>query len=107
MPAITDIRSKKLAEGLFGRYVHGENASLGLVEIEKGSILPLHHHIHEQITYIIEGELEMTIGSETMVLTPGYYYVIPSNVPHSAIAHTNCIVIDVFSPVREEYRAGD
>lgn len=107
MPAITDVKAKKLAEGLFGRYVHGDNASLGLVEIEKGSILPLHHHVHEQITYIIEGELEMTIGGETILLTPGSYYVIPSNVPHSAIAHSACKVIDVFSPVREEYRVGD
>ena len=107
MPSISEVKGKLLAEGLIGRYVHGDNASLGLVEIAKGSILPLHHHVHEQITYIIEGSLEMTIGGETMVLTPGSYYVIPSNVPHSAIAHTDCKVIDVFSPVREEYRVGD
>lgn len=107
MPFIKDVKGKILAEGLIGRYVHGKNASLGVVEIAKGSIVPLHHHIHEQITYILEGSLEMTIGEETMVLTPGSYYVIPSNVPHSAIAHTDCIAIDIFSPVREEYKVGD
>lgn len=107
MPSITDVKGKSLAEGLVGHYVHGEQAMLGLVLIAKGSILPLHHHVHEQITYIIEGELEMTIGNETMVLSPGSYYVIPSNVPHSAIAHSDCKVIDVFSPVREEYKVSD
>lgn len=104
MPNILDLLSKPLVEGISGRYAHGANASFGLVDIKKGSILPAHQHVHEQITYILEGDLEMTIGDETMVLTPGSYYVIPSNTPHSAIAHSDCKVIDVFSPVREEYR---
>lgn len=107
MPAITDVKSKILGEGLLGKYVHGVNVSLGLVDIKKGSVLPMHHHEHEQITFILEGELEMTIGEDSMVLNPGSYYVIPSNVPHAAIARTDCKVIDVFSPVREEYKISD
>ncbi len=104
MKNIQDITLKKLITGISGRYVHGEQISFGLVNIEAGSNLPLHHHPHEQITYILEGELEMEIGGQKMLLTQGCFSVIPSNVPHSAIAYKDCTVIDVFSPVREDYR---
>ena len=104
MDNILDITAKVLAEGIEGRYVHGENLSFGLVHLKKGSAVKLHHHPHEQITYIVDGEMEMEIGGKKLMLTKGNYFVIPSNVPHSALAHTECSVIDVFSPVREEYK---
>ena len=66
--------------------------------------MPLHHHMHEQITHILEGELKMQIGGEEFLLNGGSVYVIPSNTPHSAIAKTDCKVIDAFSPVRDDYR---
>jgi quercetin dioxygenase-like cupin family protein len=104
MANINDIPLKHLINGIAGRYIHGDQCTMGIVEIEKGSVLPLHHHPHEQLTYILEGELEMTIGGETMTLRQGDYFVIHSNVPHAAVAHVACKVIDVFAPVREEYR---
>lgn len=78
--------------------------TFGYVELEAGSSVPMHQHVHEQITYILEGELDMVIGGKSCLLTAGMYYVIPSNTPHSAIANTDCKVIDAFSPVREDYR---
>lgn len=104
MANINEIPLKHLINGIAGRYVLGEKCTMGIVEIEKGSVLPLHHHPHEQLTLILEGELEMTIGGETMTLRRGDYYVIHSNVPHSAVAHVACKVMDVFAPVREEYK---
>ncbi len=104
MPHITDIPSKEIAKGLKGYYAHGASSTLGYIEIKAGSVLALHHHIHEQITYILDGQLDMVIGGIPCSLTNGMYYVIPSNTPHSAIAATDCKVIDVFSPVREDYR---
>jgi quercetin dioxygenase-like cupin family protein len=94
---------KQLAPGLLGYYAHGQNMTLGYVEIKAGSDLPSHQHPHEQITYIIEGQLDMVIGGKSCSLTAGMYYVIPSNVPHGAIAVTDCKVIDVFNPVRADY----
>lgn len=87
-----------------GYYCHGNAMTLGLVEIVKGSDLPLHHHIHEQITFIIEGQLNMQIAGEEFQLKAGMYHVIPSNVPHSAYAVTDCKVIDVFNPTRDDYK---
>lgn len=105
MQHINDIPSKQLSAGINGHYVHGSSMTLGYVEIIAGSILAEHHHVHEQITYIIEGQLDMVIGGKPCSLTAGMYYVIPSNTPHSAIAKTDCKVIDVFHPVREDYKS--
>ena len=104
MQQLTDIPPKELAPGLNGYYAHGSNMTLGLVEIKAGSNLPMHQHPHEQITYILEGQLDMTIDGKECKLTAGMYYVIPSNVIHGAVAVTDCKVIDVFNPVREDYK---
>jgi len=107
MPTIKDIPVLQLMEGISGQYVHGGQMSFGVVELVKGTVMPLHQHIHEQITYIIEGQLDMQIGDEHHSLTPGSYYVIPSNVWHGAHAITDCKLIDVFAPVREEYNQAE
>ena len=104
MQHLDDIKGKEIVPGLFGRFVHGETMTLSFVDIQPGARLPEHSHPHEQITYLIEGELEMVIGGEKMLLTPGMVHVIPGNVPHSAIAHTFVKVLDAFSPVREDYK---
>lgn len=104
MQQLKDIPAKELAPGLTGYYAHGKGMTLGLVEIKAGSNLPLHHHPHEQITYILEGRLDMTIDGKYCPLTAGMFYVIPSNVQHGAVAVTDCKVIDVFNPVREDYK---
>ena len=104
MPNLKEINEKKLTEGIIGKYIHGISSTLGWVNIKVNSVLPAHHHPHEQITLMIEGNMEMKIGEETFLLGPGDIHVIPSNVIHSAFAKTDCILIDVFAPVREEYK---
>lgn len=100
----SEIPEKILAQGIKGKYIHTENNTVGLINIEKGAILPAHSHMHEQITQVISGKLEMTIDGETKILEPNAITVIPSNAIHSALALTNCVVIDTFFPVREDYK---
>ena len=104
MKKIKDVKPKVLVPGITGYYVHGDLHTFGYVEIKKGSIVPEHHHQQEQITYILEGQLNMVIGGKPYSLTAGSYFIIHSNVPHSAVAITDCLVIDTFSPVREDYK---
>lgn len=104
MEKIKSIKPKEFVPGITGYYAHGDSMTFGYVELRAGSSIPTHQHIHEQITYIIEGELDMVIGGQTCLLTTGMYHVIPSDTPHSAIAKTECKVIDAFNPVREDYK---
>lgn len=101
---ISDIPVRELVTGIRGRYIHTENSTVGFVEIDEGAILPAHSHMHEQTTQVTKGRLEMTIGDETMILEPGSFAVIPSHVPHSARALTDCLVTDTFFPVRTDYQ---
>jgi quercetin dioxygenase-like cupin family protein len=104
MEQIKSIKPKELVPGITGYYAHGNELTFGYVELKQGSSVPMHNHVHEQVTFIVKGQLDMVIGGKECSLTTGMYYVIHSNVPHSAVAKTDCIVIDAFSPVREDYR---
>ena len=104
MQPIKNIKPKELVPGITGYYAHGNSMTFGYVELKAGSNVPMHQHVQEQITYILEGELDMLIGGKACLLTHGMYYVIPSNTPHSAIAKTDCKLIDAFNPVREDYK---
>jgi quercetin dioxygenase-like cupin family protein len=101
---ITDIEPKEVFKGFKGRFVHMESFTIGFWDIEAGSELPLHSHIHEQTTEVIEGELEMTCNGVTKVYKPGMIITIPSNVPHGGRAITRCKLTDIFCPVREDYK---
>jgi len=87
-----------------GHYAHLARTTLGEVYLAAGTVVPLHEHPHEQITYVLEGRLEFTVAGETQVLEPGMAALIPGVAPHSGRALTACRVLDVFSPVREDYR---
>jgi len=82
---------------------------LSYVEFEEGAEVPLHSHPHEQGGILLKGKLELTIGGEVRVVEVGGMYIIPPNVPHRAVAvGGRAVVLDVFSPVREDYaRRGD
>ena len=101
------IAAKQLAEGVSLKAVHGEKIMLSFVELEAGSVVPHHHHEHEQMGYVISGEFELTIGDETKTCRPGDSYLAPSNVPHSVKVSDKgpAKVLDVFSPPREEYKS--
>ncbi len=99
-----EIAEREVIPGFFARFIHSDHMTLASWRIEAGSILKLHSHPHEQVTLVIEGELELTMEGETRRLVPGVAAVIPANVPHVGLAVSNCKAIDVFYPVREEYR---
>lgn len=95
---------KSLFTGIHGRYAHAERLTLGEVELAAGAAVPTHQHPHEQVTYVLAGKLEFFIGDEGCVLEAGMCAVIPANKPHRCRALTAARVLDIFAPVREDYR---
>jgi quercetin dioxygenase-like cupin family protein len=73
------------------------------VKFEKGAIGSLHNHHHTQVTHIAEGAFEVTIEEETKKLKKGDSFYIPSNKTHGVICLEAGILIDVFSPIREDF----
>ena len=101
---LTAIPSKEIMPGLHFKLIHSEKMTVSFVHIEEGSKLPEHSHPHEQITIVQKGILRLTLEGKEHKLEPGSVLIIPSNSLHSAVAETPCEVIDVFSPVREDYK---
>jgi|TARA_B110000467_G_scaffold161434_1_gene182504 quercetin dioxygenase-like cupin family protein len=101
---LAEIKEKEIFPGLKGKFVHGDTISWVFWDVKKGSVVEKHNHIHEQIMHVVEGEFEFTLDRKTKKYSNGDVVVIPSNIPHSGKALTNCKLMDVFSPVREEYR---
>ncbi len=87
-----------------GHYAHLDHMTVGEVHLNANTTVPIHRHPHEQVTYIIDGQFEFTVGDKTTVLKPGMAAIIPGNTPHGGRTLTACRVLDVFSPVREDYK---
>jgi quercetin dioxygenase-like cupin family protein len=102
---VSDIKPKEMAPGFHGRFIRSENMTVAYWDIKSGSAIPVHHHVHEMIVNVISGKLQLTIDKETQILEAGMAAIIPSNVPHTAKGLTDCQVIDVFYPIREDYNS--
>ena len=100
-----DMQTKELFPGCRADMVHTDKLTISHVTLDAGSVVPEHAHDHEQISNVIEGRFEFTIGGETKIMEPGDVGVMPSNVPHSGKALTKCFIIDIFHPVREDYKS--
>ena len=102
---LTSLPAKEIFGGAVrGHYAHLERLTVGEVALQAGLTVPLHQHPHEQVTYVFEGRFQVTVGTETMVLEPGMVALIPGGVMHGGTTLTACRVLDLFSPVREDYR---
>ena len=90
--------------GFRGRFVYTERTTIVYWDVAAGASLPEHAHPHEQVSSPLDGGFDMTVNSVTHRMTGGTVCVIESDVVHSGHAITDCRLVDVFCPVREDYR---
>ena len=91
------------------RLISAERIMLAHVHLKKGCLVPRHSHENEQLTYILSGALHFWLGedeSEEVVVRAGEVLVIPSNLPHKALALEDTLDMDVFSPPRQDWLSG-
>lgn len=81
----------------------GEKSIVCKMNYVAGNFATEHTHPHEQSGYVISGQYHMTVDGQEYELNPGDSYAIPGNVPHSFRVMEAGEVIDVFTPVREDY----
>ena len=80
-----------------------DNVMMVNVRFEKGGVGTLHNHPHTQVTHISDGKFEVTIGDETTILEKGDSFYIPSNVMHGVVCLEEGMLVDVFTPMREDF----
>ena len=96
--------SKQLMEGIeLTTLVHGEKTLMGQFKIARGSAIPSHSHPHEQTGFLVSGKVRFNVDGEIMDTEAGDSWCLPGNVEHSAEALEDSVIIEVFSPVREDY----
>lgn len=100
-----DVEPVEQIKGGFRRTL-GDGERVMLIEwtFDVGAVVPLHSHPHEQTGYVVSGEMFFTIEGVERKVPAGMGYLIPSNMPHSARFEQRTVLIDVFSPPREDYR---
>lgn len=101
---INDLKEKEIFPGLKGKLIHGDNISWAFWNVSNGASVPLHSHFHEQIMYVTEGRFKLVVNGKEKVYEKGDFVVIPSNVQHEGEALSDCKLMDVFSPAREDYK---
>jgi quercetin dioxygenase-like cupin family protein len=101
---LASIAAHEVVPGFRGRFVHSDGMTLAYWDVAAGASIPTHSHVHEQVVNVLEGELELIVDGTEMVLVPGDVVAIPGHTPHSARGLTDARVLDVFSPVRDDYR---
>lgn len=103
---IADVAPKQVWDGVKARIVDGERISMAVVELEPNGLVPEHHHPHEQLGLVLEGEITFRVGDEERTLARGGSWRIPSDVPHEARAGADgAVVLDIFTPVRDDWSA--
>ena len=97
--------SKELLPGILARTFWGQEMLAALVDLDPHTELPVHSHPHEQLGMVIEGQIQFNIDGQIQILHPGDVYLVPGGVQHGAQTFDQPVkVMDVFSPVREEYK---
>ena len=106
MPFYTldDMAAVQAGDGIHRRSVNLDHLMLTFFDLDAGAIIPPHEHPHEQISFVVRGALRFTLEGETRVLRAGEGATVPSNASHEAVALEDTVVVDGWSPVRDDYR---
>jgi quercetin dioxygenase-like cupin family protein len=104
MTKIADLKEKEVVPGIRGRFFHSDNMTVVYWNIDAGAVMPDHAHPHEQVVNVLEGDFDLIVEGKTYETKPGAVAVVPPNVKHGGKAKTQVRILDVFYPVREDYR---
>ncbi len=104
-----DMPGEELKDGLTRKLVTGDRMMIAHVYLKKDVVVPQHSHENEQLTYILSGALRFWFGAngeQEVTVRAGEVVVIPSNVPHRALALEDTLDVDVFCPPRQDWLSG-
>jgi quercetin dioxygenase-like cupin family protein len=101
-----NIPAQQLDEHIVRRMIVGQKEMLVRWEFKKGALAARHSHPHEQVVMMVHGKLRLAVGDDETIMGPQDIVVIPPQVPHEAEALEDTVVIDIFSPPREDFLTG-
>jgi len=88
------------------QFMVGHQIMLARIILKKGSVVPLHSHHHEQVSYVTEGSLVFSIDGRDITVNAGEVLAIPPHMPHRVEALVDSLSLDIFNPPREDWLSG-
>jgi len=101
------IPEERISDKISRRIVSGDKGMMVWWSFAAGVHVAAHEHDNEQIVWMLRGKMEFRLGNEQRMCGPGDIVVIPAGTPHEGWVREDTEVIDVFSPLREDFLAGD
>lgn len=85
------------------RVMHTPAMTIVQLAYKRGAVVPLHHHVHEQVTTLMAGSVRIDVDGRPVLLRPGESLCVPSDVPHLAEALEDSRAVEVFVPARTDW----
>ncbi|MDV5170012.1 MULTISPECIES: cupin domain-containing protein [Photobacterium] len=99
-----EVAMEDLGEGISRKILaHSDNMMSVEVHFEEGAIGALHTHPHEQLTYVLSGEFEFTIGNDTKIVKAGDTMYKEPEIVHGCRCLKAGVLIDTFTPMRKDF----
>jgi quercetin dioxygenase-like cupin family protein len=99
------VRQEEVSPMIRRQVIHTPSLTMTRIVFQKGAVVPLHHHVNEQLTTVVSGRLQLEVLGSKTALGPGGIARLPSDVPHAAEALEDTVVIDVFTPPMSQWRS--
>jgi quercetin dioxygenase-like cupin family protein len=103
----SEVETEQLSPLLSRQMVHCDALTIAKINLTKGSVVPRHQHVNEQVTMVETGKLNYRFDDREFVLEAGESMIVPPNVAHEVTALEDTLAIDIFTPVREDWKRGD
>ena len=101
-----DLPNKQLAPGIRRRFLTADRVTIARFSLSRGAVVPVHDHDHEQVSYVLSGALRFEVDGREIAVRAGEALQTPSWAKHGVTAVEDAEVIDVFSPVRQDWLDG-
>ena len=97
------VESEQINDSIARRYITGDRVTVARFELKRGGVVPTHAHENEQISIVLDGALRFRIDGQEIVVRSGEVMQIPGGVPHGVDVLEDTLVVDVFSPLRQDW----
>ncbi len=101
-----NIEKEELSENIGRKVINGEKSTLARIYLAKGGVIPKHHHVSEEMGCQLEGTAKVEVEGKEIIVHKNEVMYVPSNVPHTVMALEDCVMLYVFSPIRQDWLDG-
>ena len=99
----SNIPAEQINPSISRQFITGDRVTIARFELKRGGIVPMHAHENEQVSFVLDGALKFKIDGREIIVRGGEVLQIPGTVPHEVEVLEDTLVVDVFSPVRQDW----